>query len=61
MKTFDAIAYPERNSERVARIGRLVSGEYVPRGPFDLYYGPLDDSARKDLPAFSYFERYYEK
>jgi membrane peptidoglycan carboxypeptidase len=56
---FDLQRYPARNAERVARIRRLVRGEYRPKGLFDVYYGPIDPDARKDLPTFSYFASYY--
>jgi membrane peptidoglycan carboxypeptidase len=59
-ETFDIGKFPDRNSERVKRIKRLVSGEYKPRGLFDLYYGPLDAETQKNLPPLSYFKCYYE-
>ena len=58
-EVFDIQKHPERNAERVARIKRLVSGDYEPRGLFDVYYGKIDPEAQKDLPAFSYFPSYY--
>ena len=57
---FDLRAHPDRNAERVARIKRLVAGEYVPRGVCDLYYGKIAPEAQEDLPPFSYFSGYYE-
>ena len=58
--TFNVQRFPERNRERVSRIKRLMSGEYKPKGLFDLYYGKLDKETQKKLPSFSYFESYYE-
>ena len=40
--TFDVKRYPERNRERVERIKRVVSGTYLPRSLFDVFYGKLD-------------------
>lgn len=60
-ETFDIEKFPERNRERVNRIKKMVSGEYKPRGLFDLYYGPLDAETRKNLPPLSYFEYYYSR
>lgn len=57
---FDAETHPDRNLERAVRIRRLVSGEYVPRGLFDMYYGPLDAETQKNLPPLSYFAYYYK-
>ncbi|MBS0435827.1 MAG: transglycosylase domain-containing protein [Proteobacteria bacterium] len=58
--TFDVSRYPERNRERVERIKRVVSGEYVPRGLFDLFYGKLDKDTQQGIPPLSYFESYYQ-
>lgn len=58
-EVFNVRTAPALNAERVVRIRKLVSGEYVPRGLFDLYYGPIDPAVRKDLPPLSYFDRYY--
>jgi membrane peptidoglycan carboxypeptidase len=58
--TFDVKRYPERNRERVERIKRVVSGEYVPRGLFDVFYGKLDKEIQQSIPPLSYFESYYE-
>lgn len=58
-EVFDIQKYPARNAERVARIKRLVSGEYRSCGLFDVYYGKIDPEAQKSLPAFSYFASYY--
>ena len=59
-EVFDVQKFPARNAERVRRIKLLVSGEYKPRGLFDLYYGKIDAETRKNLPSFSYFESYYQ-
>jgi membrane peptidoglycan carboxypeptidase len=59
-ETFNIEKFPARNRERVERIKRLVSGEYKPRGLFDLYYGPLDAETQKNIPLLSYFKSYYE-
>ncbi len=58
--TFNVRDFPDRNMERVNRIKRLASGEYKPRGLFDMYYGPLDTDIQKSLPTLSYFKSYYE-
>lgn len=58
--TFDVNRYPGRNHERVERIKRVVSGEYVPRGLFDVFYGKLDADIQQGVPPLSYFESYYE-
>ncbi|MEW5733309.1 MAG: biosynthetic peptidoglycan transglycosylase [Thermodesulfobacteriota bacterium] len=57
---FDLKKHPERNAERSARIRRLADGEYTPKGLMDLYYGSVDEDARKDLPPVSYFPGYYQ-
>ena len=59
-EVFDPLTYPARSAERVARIKRVVSGEYEPRGLFDVYYGKVDPDAQGRLPTFSYFSSYYE-
>jgi membrane peptidoglycan carboxypeptidase len=51
---------PALNQERVVRIKQVVSGEYKPRGLFDVYYGKIDVKVQKDLPPLSYFESYYQ-
>ncbi|MBI5249268.1 MAG: transglycosylase domain-containing protein [Desulfomonile tiedjei] len=58
--TFDIKRYPERNHERVERIKRVVSGEYVPRGLFDVFYGKLEKDIQRNIPPLSYFESYYQ-
>lgn len=57
--TFDIRQHPARNRERVERIKRVVSGEYVPRGLFDVFYGRLDEDIQQAIPPLSYFESYY--
>jgi membrane peptidoglycan carboxypeptidase len=57
--TFNPQRYPQRNQERVARIKKLLGGEYKPKGLMDLYYGPLDEETRQGLPPLSYFDSYY--
>ncbi|GAM09461.1 penicillin-binding protein 1F [Geobacter sp. OR-1] len=59
-EVFDIVKHPARNQERVTRIKRLVRGEYTPRGLCDLYYGPLDAEAQKNVPPLSYFSSYYQ-
>ncbi len=59
-EVFNIQNFPERNAERVRRIKLLVSGEYKPRGLFDLYYGKIDPEAQKLLPPLSYFDFYYK-
>ena len=59
--TFSVSRHSDRNAERVARIKLLVSGEYQPKGVFDLYYGEVSDDIRQDgLPPLSYFPAHYE-
>jgi membrane carboxypeptidase/penicillin-binding protein len=60
-KTFHIKNHPDWNAERVARIKKLITGEYKPRGLMDMYYGILPPEVIKSgLPSFSYFERYYK-
>lgn len=59
-RTFHIRDYPERNAERVARIKKLVSGEYKPKGLLDLTYGKVPDDVREGLPPVAYRESYYE-
>ena len=59
-ETFNIEKFPDRNKERANRIKRLISGEYKPRGLFDLYYGPLDAEIQKKIPPLSYFKFYYD-
>ena len=58
--TFSIERYPQRNRERVARIKKVISGEYRPKGLFDLYYGKLDREIQKNIAPLSYFESYYD-
>ena len=59
--TFSVDRYPERNADRAARIKLLISGEYQPKGVFDLYYGKVSEDIRQDgLPPLSYFPGYYK-
>ncbi|MCG8487828.1 MAG: transglycosylase domain-containing protein [Chromatiales bacterium] len=58
-ETFNIEKYPERNRARVARLKRVINGEYEPKGLFDLYYGRLDQKTQQNLPPLSYFESYY--
>lgn len=58
--TFDVKRYPECNRERIERIKRVVSGEYVPHGLFDVFYGKLDKDIQENIPPLSYFESYYQ-
>ncbi len=58
--TFNIHRYPERNAERVARIKRVISGTYTPKGLFDLFYGKMPRDLHDKLPPFSYFEFYYD-
>lgn len=58
--TFSVEKYPERNRQRSERIKRVVSGQYKPKGLFDLYYGKLDQETQKNLPPVSYFASYYQ-
>jgi hypothetical protein len=59
-EAFDIESFPARNRERAARIGRVVSGEYKPRGLLDVYYGKLDAETQRKLPPLSYLESCYE-
>jgi membrane peptidoglycan carboxypeptidase len=59
-EVFSVQKFPARNAERVARIKGVVSGEYKPRGLFDVYYGKIDIEVQKNLPPLSYFESYYQ-
>jgi membrane carboxypeptidase/penicillin-binding protein len=48
---FNPVTNPRASQERVARIKKLLSGDYKPEGHMDIYYGPL-------APA-SYFGELY--
>lgn len=58
--TFSPVINPQANKDRVARIKKLVSGEYVPAHRMDIYYGPLDPYTQTALAPASYFETIYE-
>ncbi|MFC1743254.1 transglycosylase domain-containing protein, partial [Candidatus Riflebacteria bacterium] len=59
--TFNILHHPEWNKERVARIKKLVSGDYQVKGLMDLYYGKLSSRILKSgVPRFSYFPDYYK-
>lgn len=58
-QNFSLTRHPQRNQERVARIKRLLAGEYLPKGLCDQYYGPLDAETQKGLAPASYWEFYY--
>lgn len=58
--TFDVKRQPARNALRVERIKRVVSGTYVPRGLFDVFYGKLDYETQQHIPPLSYFDSYYQ-
>lgn len=58
--TFNVSQHPDRNAERVARIKKVVSGEYQPKGLFDLTYGKVSEDIRQELLPFSYYEDYYK-
>jgi hypothetical protein len=53
---FNLITNPEKNSDRVGRIKRLVNGEYTPKGRMDLYYGGNTYRISKDP-----FEEFFNK
>ncbi|MCM2267118.1 MAG: transglycosylase domain-containing protein [Elusimicrobiales bacterium] len=58
--TFSPVANPQANKDRVARIKKLIAGEYVPAGALDVYYGPLDPNTQTALAPASYFRSIYE-
>ncbi len=58
-ENFSLHRHAERNQERVARIKKLLSGQYQPKGLCDQYYGPLDPNTQRGLAPFSYFDSYY--
>ena len=58
-QNFSLSRHPQRNQERVARIKRLIAGDYQPQGLCDQYYGPLDAETQNGLAPLSYFESYY--
>ena len=58
--TFNVAKQPEANKERVARIKKVISGEYRPKNLMDVYYGKLPEKTVKDgLAAASYFPGMY--
>lgn len=62
--TFSVNRYPERNAERAARIKLLISGEYQPKGVFDLYCGEIPEGIRQDgLPPLcgSFLRRFHSE
>jgi membrane carboxypeptidase/penicillin-binding protein len=58
--TFSLVANPQANKDRVARIKKVISGEYVPVDLMDIYYGPLDPYTQTALAPASYFPSLYE-
>lgn len=58
---FNIITASQANAERVARIRKVLSGEYKPKGLMDIYYGPLDTATQKGLAPASYFPSTYHK
>jgi membrane carboxypeptidase/penicillin-binding protein len=60
-KNFGIETNPIANKERVSRIKKVISGEYVPKGLMDVYYGPLDTETQKGLAPASYFKDVYKK
>ncbi|MBF0502269.1 MAG: transglycosylase domain-containing protein [Candidatus Riflebacteria bacterium] len=58
---FNPLKNAKLNSERVERIRKLVSGQYTPKGVFDVYYGKIPAEYIKELPSGSYFESYYDQ
>lgn len=59
--TFNIKIHPEWNADRVGKIKKYLSGQYIPQGLMDQYYGPLSSEIIDNgLPVFSYFEGYYK-
>jgi len=59
--TFNPIDHPEWNKIRSDRIQRLDSGEYVPKGLMDQFYGILpQEIVDAGLPLCSYFPSLYK-
>lgn len=59
---FNVINQPDANRERVARIEKVISGEYKPKSLMDLYYGELPkETAKSGLAPASYFPEMYKK
>lgn len=60
--TFNVKDHPSANAERVARIKKLISGEYKPKGLMDVYYGPLStETVKAGLAPASYFPGIYKR
>lgn len=57
---FHVLEQPEANRERVARIQKMLSGEYQPKGLMDMFYGPLPEKSQKGLAPASYFPSLYK-
>ncbi|HNV69211.1 MAG TPA: transglycosylase domain-containing protein [Candidatus Ozemobacteraceae bacterium] len=57
---FSPLKHNGQSAERVARIRKLLSGDYQPKGLFDIYYGKIPAEFQKDLAPASYFESTYE-
>jgi len=57
---FHVLEQPEANRERVARIQKVLSGEYQPKGLMDMYYGPLPEKSQNGLAPASYFPSLYK-
>lgn len=57
---FSISRYPQRNQELVARVKRLLAGQYQPNGLCaTCITAPLDTEAQKGLTPMSYFESLY--
>ena len=60
--TFNINKQRAANKERVARIKKVISGEYKPKNLMDVYYGDLPEQVVKDgLAPASYFPDMYKK
>ncbi len=58
---FNVKTQPQANRERVARIKKVLSGEYKPLNLMDLYYGQLPpETVKAGLPPASYFPAMYK-
>lgn len=58
--TFSPVVNPQANKDRVARIKKLLAGEYTPAHHMDIYYGPLDPNTQTALAPASYFPGIYK-
>jgi len=59
--TFNLLEHPEWNKLRSDRIRKLETGEYIPKGLMDQYYGKLPkEIVDAGLPTCSYFPSLYE-